>query len=58
MGVSCESVCDTNPCENHALCIEDQSSLRGYRCQCNGTTFSGMLNLKCKTVRFQTKFVF
>lgn len=43
MGIACDSVCDTNPCENNALCIEDRKSLRGYHCQCNSSTYNGML---------------
>lgn len=46
VGVSCESVCDTNPCENHGTCIEDRKSLRGYHCQCNSSMFSGMYSFK------------
>lgn len=46
MGAACKSVCDTNPCENNALCIEDHKSLRGYHCQCNSTKFNGLYYLK------------
>jgi len=42
VGIACESVCDTNPCKNNALCVEDRKSLRGYRCQCSSSTFNGM----------------
>ncbi|XP_022163708.1 protocadherin-like wing polarity protein stan isoform X2 [Myzus persicae] len=41
VGIACESVCDTNPCENNAECVEDRKSLRGYHCQCNSTAFTG-----------------
>lgn len=43
VGVACESVCNTNPCENNAQCLEDRTSLHGYRCQCNSSIFTGML---------------
>lgn len=42
VGAACVSVCDTNPCDNNAQCVEDQKSLRGYHCQCNSSSFTGM----------------
>lgn len=41
VGRNCERVCDLNPCNNSGACIEDATSRRGYRCECNSPEYSG-----------------
>lgn len=42
VGPLCVSVCSVNPCENGALCLEDDSLDKGYQCKCNSTEYSGI----------------
>ncbi|XP_034944720.1 protocadherin-like wing polarity protein stan isoform X2 [Chelonus insularis] len=42
VGQNCEAICDVNPCHSDSgVCIEDLSSKRGYKCQCNSEEYSG-----------------
>lgn len=41
VGPSCSHVCETNPCENGAHCVEDTESPRGYKCVCNSEQYRG-----------------
>ncbi|XP_050548978.1 protocadherin-like wing polarity protein stan isoform X2 [Daktulosphaira vitifoliae] len=41
VGKTCENICDTNPCENNAICEEKPKSVRGYTCHCKSSSFTG-----------------
>ncbi|KAL3270161.1 hypothetical protein HHI36_009218 [Cryptolaemus montrouzieri] len=41
VGPLCQPVCNINPCENGAECVENFDSKKGYHCTCNSTEFSG-----------------
>lgn len=41
VGGVCVPVCSTEPCENTGTCVEDRLDVKGYRCQCNSSDYSG-----------------
>ncbi|RZF37236.1 hypothetical protein LSTR_LSTR006562 [Laodelphax striatellus] len=41
VGPTCKSVCDINPCDHESECVEDRNEVRGYKCMCNSTSFTG-----------------
>lgn len=41
VGALCQPICNINPCENGAQCIENLSVAKGYQCKCNSSEYSG-----------------
>ncbi|KAK4875010.1 hypothetical protein RN001_011432 [Aquatica leii] len=41
VGPLCLPVCQLNPCENSATCIDNISKSNSYECKCNSTEYSG-----------------
>lgn len=41
VGDNCIGVCTVNPCENAGICLEDRSEIKGYKCHCNSSDYSG-----------------
>ncbi|XP_044577360.1 protocadherin-like wing polarity protein stan isoform X2 [Cotesia glomerata] len=42
VGEHCEAICDINPCHSDSgICLEENSSKRGYKCQCNSEEYTG-----------------
>ncbi|XP_044754021.1 protocadherin-like wing polarity protein stan isoform X2 [Coccinella septempunctata] len=41
IGALCQPICNINPCENGAECVENLEFTKGYQCKCNSSEYSG-----------------